>query len=71
MMELIYKLFGLSKLGVDLGQRNIKGIKLRKKGKRIYLDKYLLHDLSQTTDEFPYKKNLSETLKAMVELNKL
>lgn len=56
-------------LGVDVGSRSIKAVKLRKKGSRILLDRYFFHDLAKTSSSFPDGVDTLEVLRAGVELN--
>jgi type IV pilus assembly protein PilM len=67
-------LFGKNKpvLGVDIGSRTIKGVKLKKeKDGRIHLASHFFQDLAQTSDEFPARCNRDEAFKAAVEIQRL
>lgn len=57
--------------GLDLGSRTIKGVKLKKKNGQVFLDRFFFHDLAQTSDQYPEQSNLTETLKAKVEMSRL
>jgi type IV pilus assembly protein PilM len=59
-------------LGVDIGSRTIKGVKLKKgKDGRLYLDGHFFQDLAQTSEEFPERCNREEAFKAAVEIQRL
>jgi len=67
-------LFGKNKpvLGVDIGSRTIKGVKLKKaKDGRIHLAAHFFQDLAQTSDEFPKRCNRDEAFKAAIEIQRL
>lgn len=67
------KRLGMSKplLGVDMGSRTIKGLRLKKHKGRVFLDGYFFHDLAQTSESYPERSNAQETLKAGIEIQKL
>src|ERR1700722_7321699 len=62
-------------VGVDLGSRTIKGVRLKKIKNQVVLDRYFFHDLAQPGAQYPdrsnFEANLAERLKANVELNQL
>jgi type IV pilus assembly protein PilM len=59
-------------LGVDLGTRTIKGVKLRQeKDGRISLVAHFFQDLAAVSEKFPEKVNSEEALKAALEVQKL
>ena len=59
-------------LGVDLGARTIKGVKLKKgKDGRVSLVGHFFQDLAQLSENFPEKCNRSEVLKATIETQQL
>ncbi len=64
--------FKKSVLGVDLGTRTIKGIRLKKnKTGKMVLAGHFFQDLSQTTENFPSNCNREEALKAALEIHSL
>jgi len=59
-------------LGVDLGTRTLKGVKLKqdKKG-RVSLSRHFFQDLAQISEDFPVRSNRDEALKAAIEIQRL
>lgn len=55
-------------IGIDIGHRTIKAIKLTKKSGRVYLDSYFFHDLVNGNPKFPVVSALGETLDGLVEV---
>ena len=58
-------------LGLDVGTRIVKGIKLKKKKDRIYVDRYFYHDLAESEKDYPNESSPTLALGAMIEMNKL
>ncbi len=59
-------------LGVDLGARTIKGVKLtRAKDGKVHLAGHFFQDLLQTSEDFPARSNRDEVLKASIEVQQL
>jgi type IV pilus assembly protein PilM len=59
-------------LGVDIGARTVKGVRLRQeRDGRIELDGHFFQDLSVTSDDFPVRTNRDEALKAAIEVQRL
>jgi type IV pilus assembly protein PilM len=58
-------------MGLDIGSRTLKGLKLKKKSGKIVLDRFFFYDLAENNDEFPIISNLGDSLKAIVEVNGL
>lgn len=59
-------------LGVDIGSRTVKGVRLRQeRDGRVELDGHFFQDLSVTSDEYPARANRDEALKAALEVQKL
>ena len=59
-------------LGVDLGTRTIKGVKLKKgKDGRVSLAGHFFQDLATTSEEFPVRNNREEAFRAAIEVQKL
>jgi type IV pilus assembly protein PilM len=69
-MDIAYR-FRKPSIGVDLGTRTIKGVRLRKKRNQVYLDRYFFHDLAKTSKQFPGQADSIEPLKANIEINQL
>jgi|GEM_PF-2976955 len=66
------KWFKKELLGVDLGTRTLKGVKLKQqKDGRVVLSGHFFQDLSSTSEDFPARVNREEALKAAVEIQKL
>jgi type IV pilus assembly protein PilM len=63
--------FKKHKLGVDIGKRSLKGVRLKTKNGRVYLDKYFFHDLAETSSKYPESAATEEVLRAAVELERL
>lgn len=57
--------------GIDVGSRVIKGVKLKKKGGRVIMDRYFTLDLSKDNSAYPIEKNLLTSLSGMIEIHKL
>jgi type IV pilus assembly protein PilM len=64
-------LFKRSLLGVDVGSRTIKGVRLTKKKGRVALEDYFFFDLAKTENGNPSEANSVECLKAGIEVNNL
>ena len=59
-------------LGVDLGARTIKGVRLtRGKDGKVHLSGHFFQDLAQVSEDFPSRINRDEVLKASVEVQEL
>ena len=59
-------------LGVDLGSRTIKGIRLKKsRTGKLVLAAHFFQDLSNTTKDFPENCNQEEALRAALEIQSL
>ncbi|NDF14735.1 hypothetical protein EB061_05370, partial [bacterium] len=59
-------------LGVDVGARTVKGVRLRQeRDGRVELDGHFFQDLAVTSDEFPVRTNRDEALKAAIEVQRL
>lgn len=58
-------------LGVDLGSRTLKGIRLKEKNGRVQLDRHFFQDLSSVSDQFPNNPPTAESFKAAVEVQAL
>lgn len=59
-------------LGVDLGTRTIKGVKLKKdKNGGLRLAGHFFQDLAHSSDQFPANSNRDESFKAAIEVHKL
>ncbi|MCB0420780.1 MAG: pilus assembly protein PilM [Bdellovibrionales bacterium] len=58
-------------LGVDIGDRSIKGVSLKKDGDLVVLEDIFYLDLSEMNDMFPENKNVIEKLAAVIEVNEL
>jgi type IV pilus assembly protein PilM len=59
-------------LGVDIGSRTVKGVRLRQeRDGRVELDGHFFQDLSITSDDFPVRTNRDEALKAALEVQRL
>jgi len=59
-------------LGVDLGARTLKGVRLKQdKAGRVHLVKHFFQDLAQTSEDFPARVNRDEALKAAIEIQRL
>lgn len=59
-------------LGVDIGSRTIKGVKLKKgKDGRVHLAAHFFQDLAQTSEDFPARCNREEAFKAAIEIQRL
>ncbi|NDG84582.1 MAG: hypothetical protein EBX52_06025 [Proteobacteria bacterium] len=66
------KWFKKELLGVDLGTRTLKGVKLKQeKDGRVVLSGHFFQDLSGTSENFPERVNRDEALKAAIEVQKL
>lgn len=61
--------FNRPSLGLDIGDRNIKGICLKKEGDEVVLEDIFMLDLAESTDSFPKDKRLVEKLAAVIEIN--
>ena len=71
-MNFITEFFNKQLLGVDLGKRTIKGVKLMKaKDGTVKLVNHFFQDLAATSEQFPEKANRIEALKAALEIHKL
>ena len=57
--------------GIDLGQRNVKCVQLRKSGKKIVLDNLFMLDLAKSNEEYPNNLQLAQKLTAAAEVNGL
>ncbi len=58
-------------IGIDLGHRTIKGVILKKKGRKVVLDRYFFADLAEVLPGFPKSRDPSKVLLAMQEILKL
>lgn len=59
-------------LGVDIGTRTIKGVKLKKdRDGRVHLVSHFFQDLALTSDDFPNRTNVDEAFKAAIEIQRL
>lgn len=58
-------------LGVDLGSRSVKGVKLKMKAGRVRLVSHFFQDLAETTEDFPENINFDEALKAALQVRQL
>ena len=58
-------------IGLDIGHRTLKALYLKKKGKKIVLDKYFFYDLAESNAKFPQISDLDETLRGLVEVTGL
>ena len=59
-------------LGVDLGTRTLKGVKLKQdKSGRVTLARHFFQDLALTSENFPNRSNREEALKAAIEVQRL
>ena len=59
-------------LGVDLGTRTLKGVKLsQEKDGKVVLSGHFFQDLLNTSENYPNQVNSSEALKAALEIQKL
>ncbi|MBF0360354.1 MAG: pilus assembly protein PilM [Oligoflexia bacterium] len=58
-------------LGLDLGNRNLRGTLLYKENDSIILYKYFSHDLASGNDQFPEKNDLFENLKICLNVHEL
>ncbi len=67
----LMQLFKAPAIGVDVGARTIKGVRLKRKKGHIYLDRYFFHDLAQTSSLYPEENTLEETLRANIEMTRL
>jgi type IV pilus assembly protein PilM len=56
-------------IGLDIGSRTIKALKLKKRGKKIVLDKFFFYDLAEGNAKFPTIHSLHESLTALVEVH--
>lgn len=66
-----FKLLQPTLLGVDLGTRSVKGVKLKMKSGRVRLVGHFFQDLSLTTECFPEKVNFDEAFKAALQVRQL
>ncbi len=57
--------------GVDMGNRNIKVIKLSENSGKLVLDDLFMLDLSESNDQYPENTNAHQKLKAAIEVNGL
>ncbi len=55
-------------LGVDLGQRTLKGVTLKRVKDRVILDNFFYHDLAESSENFPNTEKTFQTLSAIVDL---
>ncbi len=58
-------------LGIDLGSRNIKVVELQKKGEQVLLKRNFFLDLALSNQEYPNQRDLKDTLRALMEAQKL
>ncbi|MBU6376792.1 MAG: pilus assembly protein PilM, partial [Bdellovibrionales bacterium] len=58
-------------LGLDVGHRNIKGIRLTGRSGRVALESFFCQDLSQIFQNFPSGRDLNQVLKALSEIHQL
>lgn len=58
-------------LGIDLGHRNVKGVKLAKRGNRILLEHYYFTDLAGVFPNFPRERDSDQVLRALAEIHQL
>ena len=70
--KFINRFFKKQILGIDIGERTIKGVKLKKdRGGRVKLVSHFFQDLSEISKNFPDQVNVSEALKATLETHRL
>lgn len=62
------KFFTKPRFGIDIGNRTLKAVRLKKKGGKIHLDKFIFYDLSDGNAKYPHVSGLDETLKALIEV---
>ncbi len=58
-------------LGLDLGQRSIKGVLLHKRKKRVFLDNAFIFDYAESNPNFPNNADTALGLKALSEIHGL
>ncbi len=59
-------------LGVDLGARTLKGVKLKQdKTGRVILSRHFFQDLALTSESFPERTNQDEAFRAAIEVQRL
>lgn len=56
------------RIGLDIGNRTLKALKLKKSGDKIYLERYFFYDLAEGNAKFPQVAAIEETLKALVDV---
>ncbi len=57
-----------AQIGLDIGNRTVKALLLKKKSKKVFLDKYFFYDLATNNQKFPLVSNLGETLAGLVDV---
>jgi type IV pilus assembly protein PilM len=57
-----------SNIGIDLGSRTVKGVRLQKSGNQVSLVKFLFHDVGMSKTQFPKEKIEGNELKALMEV---
>ncbi len=55
-------------VGIDLGNRTVKALQLKKKADKVILDKHFFYDLANANPSFPAVSNLGSTLAGLVEV---
>ncbi|MBI3534775.1 MAG: pilus assembly protein PilM [Deltaproteobacteria bacterium] len=61
----------MSLLGLDIGTRTIKAVKLKKRSRQYYLDNYFLYDLLNSNKDYPATSNTESVLKNAIKTNGL
>jgi type IV pilus assembly protein PilM len=56
-------------IGLDLGSRTLKALKLKKKGSKIVLDRFFFYDLARGNEAYPTVIGLGASLQALVEVH--
>jgi type IV pilus assembly protein PilM len=64
-------LFKPTTIGVDIGRRNISGVRLKRSKGRVHLDRYFLVDLEAERDRGGTPVEASQVLRAQVEIQKV
>jgi type IV pilus assembly protein PilM len=67
-MKMKWPVTAKPQVGLDLGNRTLKALKLKKKGEKVFLEKHFFYDLAESNPKFPSVSNLEETLKGLVEV---
>jgi len=63
--------FGNKVTGIDIGHRTVKGVRLSRRGKKVYLEQYFFTDLASVFSRFPEERDPERVLTAMIQIHKL